>query len=252
MSHSSTLLIDMGNSAVKWKLGGEPASMMNRAIYPQNLDETFFLALWQGLEVSEVVVSCVASDDHWQYCKQALSTICPQGVARITTRAQAAGVQIAYQLPKSLGVDRFSAMVAAFRQAENAVLVVDCGSAITLDIVDAKGAHRGGYILPGIRAMQQSLRQDTAAVQVELMENRAALLPGTSTHACVEAGIYHAAVSLLESVFHEQQKQHGQMDIFLTGGDAQRIQSLLSLRCRVEPALVLDGLEILAREKENQ
>lgn len=252
MSHSSQLLIDMGNTAVKWKLSGEPASVMKRAIYPQNLDETFFLALWQGLEISEVIVSCVASDDDWQACEQALKKLWHIPVKRISTQKQASGIHIAYDNPAALGVDRFCAMIAAFKQVEKAVMVVDCGSAITIDIIQATGRHDGGYILPGIQAMKKSLRQETAARDIEMTGSRISLLPGSSTRACVEAGIYHAAVSLIEAVYREQVKLHGQLQCIMTGGDAEPVQELLNFEARLVVDLVLGGLEILADEKENQ
>ncbi|MDP1069535.1 type III pantothenate kinase, partial [Klebsiella pneumoniae] len=66
-----------------------------------------------------------------------------------------------------MGVDRWLAMLAAWQRVGQSCWVVDCGSAITLDLLDAEGRHQGGYILPGLRLMQQSLLGNTAEVRVD-------------------------------------------------------------------------------------
>ena len=68
----------------------------------------------------------------------------------------------AYAEPARLGIDRWAAIIAAYHRFPEGACVVDCGTACTFDLVDAGGRHRGGYILPGLSAMEGAVLGETA------------------------------------------------------------------------------------------
>lgn len=128
-------------------------------------------------------------------------------------------------------------------------MVIDCGSAITADVVSAEGIHLGGYILPGIRLLTQSLMTGTANVIVEPADHDRLTIArssglGRSTEACVGNGIrlmIHSTMLALKSLALDR----GVPYIVMTGGDGELIGSMDGLGFCYQKDLVLDGLRIL-------
>lgn len=247
MSEHFTLLVDVGNSAVKWcTLSAENhLTPMVHDYYPtKSITPAFFNELWTDLaKPKKIVVSCVAKHHVWQALQQSCRDMWSVDAKRMSTAKEACGLTNAYQHVESLGSDRWFAMLGAFN-AQNTTstsVVVGCGSAITLDVIDSKGLHQGGYIVPGLAMMKKSLLDNTADVSVDLKLSSASLLPAITTAGCVDAGILLSAVKLIEAVFEEQSK-HGKVCCFLSGGDAMLIADLLSIAYVSIPNLVLKGL----------
>lgn len=136
-----------------------------------------------------------------------------------------------------LGVDRWMALIAVAGDGDcDGVCVVGCGTAITIDLVVA-GDHKGGYILPGLRMMQEALLSGTGRVRFEA-EAAYGLEPGNSTGAAVRHGALAAVVSLVERVA----RQHGVSRVVLSGGDAELVAQHLAWPCEVDPGLLLRGI----------
>ena len=154
----------------------------------------------------------------------------------------------AYPDPASLGIDRWAALIAAHHGYPGAVCVVDCGTAVTLDMVTAAGEHRGGLILPGIEMLQQMLLRNTAGLRLSGKPLTAMPLANNTT-----AGIYGGAVYMLvaaidRSIADMRAEQGINIDIVMTGGDAGRVLSLLHSAAHHDPDLVLRGIALLAGE----
>ena len=149
--------------------------------------------------------------------------------------------------PESTGADRILGAFAARRRAAGgAVLMVGCGTAMTVNVVDADGVFRGGAILPGLKMLADSLARNTAALpRVELTEWPT--FPGASTAAALRAGIAAAAVGGLEKSIALLQAAVGPAKLFLGGGDAEFFAPHFP-RATVAPHLVLEGLDLVAAE----
>ena len=251
MSGQFILLVDIGNSAVKWCTlsADDQLSPMGHDYYPtKNITPAFFNALWADLDKPEkIVVSCVAKNNVWQALQKGCGNLWSLDAKRMSSPKKACGLTNAYEDVESLGSDRWFAMLGAFNQqttassSSSSYLVVGCGSAITLDIIDSEGLHQGGYILPGLAMMKKSLALETANVCVDPELSNPSLLPAKTTAGCVDAGILLSAVKLIEAVF-EQQSQHNPVRCYLAGGDAAVITDLLSIKYVIMPNLVLRGL----------
>jgi type III pantothenate kinase len=151
--------------------------------------------------------------------------------------AQYAGVLNAYgERAASLGVDRWLGLIAAHGAQED-VCVVDCGTAITIDVLRRNGQHSGGYILPGFGLMLDALCQETQRVRVDATIADGLAL-GRSTSEAVIHGALMAVVSLVEHVVAQSP-----IRLILTGGDADRLSKLLVPPHTVEPDLLLHGLQ---------
>jgi type III pantothenate kinase len=155
----------------------------------------------------------------------------------VKPQAQAFGVVNAYQQPERLGVDRWLSLVAVWQQYQVSACIVDCGTAITVDLLDAHGRHQGGLISPGLMLMKESLGQGTAALSVSDASHVFGL--ADSTEAAIYSGTLMAAIGLIE---HVLAKHPSGIRLILTGGDAELIAGQLDAVSTVDPDLVLRGL----------
>lgn len=243
-----TLLVDFGNSRIKWAAhdarGLQASSVVS---HRQQALPAVLTQIWATLSPPQrVVIASVADADRKAQLTgwiQQQWTLTPE---YIVSPASGQGLTNSYREPAKLGCDRWAAMVAAYHAARTAVCVVDCGSAVTIDVVDATGQHRGGMILPGIHTMQAALTAHTALVPVDFSRAPLALL-GTSTQDAIASGITHAISALVQQTLAEQAQALGTTVIcYVTGGDAVIIAPLLHLAYVLEPDLVLQGLAIMA------
>ncbi len=150
--------------------------------------------------------------------------------------------------PEWAGIDRLLDAVAVNtrRRPDVPAVIVDAGSAVTVDLVDETGAFRGGAIMPGLRLMAESLHHYTAKLPLIELPRTAPTVPGLSTTAAMEAGIYWTFVGGVRSLL-EQYSVGGAvpLDIFLTGGDAALLHQHLS-GSTFWPEMTLEGIRITA------
>ena len=248
-----TLLIDIGNSRVKWALlnSGALGPVHAAAYRSMPRDE-----LWVGLfrtqpRPKRVVVANVAGDiieadlaswsrREWDLTIEPLrATLC------------AGTVRNGYVDSARLGVDRWMAMIGARAGMSGALCVVDCGTALTVDAVDAEGLHLGGWIAPGIGVMQGLLMESTHGVRMDSVVESGAGAFGRDTSACVRAGTCHAAAGLVFQALSLLQTMTGEVPrCVVTGGDASVLLPLLPPNTVHIPELVLRGIAAVAQDPD--
>jgi len=163
----------------------------------------------------------------------------------IVTRVAQLGVTNAYKDPASLGADRWSALIAARARLSDAVCVVDCGTALTIDALDRNGVYRGGVILPGLALMRDVLLR-TQGVREVLGDAGSAL--GQSTADGVAAGTMFGLAGAIDRILDEQATLLGDSpQTLITGGDAQPLLALMRHVVQHTPDLVLEGVACIAR-----
>ena len=243
----ASLLIDLGNTNLKWALcRASDLEPVQRAQY-------------RGGDLDELL------DDHWGR-QPAPARVLMASVAEPATRAkigdwvrerwhqalvevrsckEACGVVNAYADPAKLGVDRWLGLIAVHGQISAPACIVDCGTAVTLDGLDTNGQHLGGLILPGLAVMRDALLRNTQ-IQVGPALDRLDLL-ARDTEGAVAAGGLFACAGLVELVVRRIAAQCGRVpEVVLTGGDGAKLQAVLETRSIYEPDLVLKGLAQLA------
>jgi type III pantothenate kinase len=155
-------------------------------------------------------------------------------------------LQIRLPQPDRVGLDRLAAAVAvnAIRDPQRAAVVIDAGSAMTIDLVDPQGCFLGGTILPGFRMSAQVLATAADLLPLALLETSAEPppLPGQSTEAAIRAGLFWGAVGAAREIVARYSEQFSQPQIFVTGGDLQRLAPLVSTEAQFIPHLVLSGI----------
>jgi type III pantothenate kinase len=246
------IVLDVGNSSVKWAIEKNGVLEVGGRFYYR--DEGFSRSAsraWEGLPAPRVIaVANVAGAGMEHEISEWAGKIWETAPCYIRATKQAAGVTNAYREPGTLGADRWAAIVAARHDTENPVCVIDCGTAITLDVVDAAGRHLGGLIAPGLAMMRRSLVQETNAIG-SMPDGADGLqsLFSRSTIEGVSSGIMHMAGALIDRVTGEAAVGYGcNLEAVITGGDAEKLLPLLLRTPRYDRHLVLKGIAILARE----
>ncbi len=170
-----------------------------------------------------------------------------------------AGVSNSYRDLQKMGVDRWLAMLAAFHECQSACCIVDCGSAITIDLIDDQGQHRGGYIVPGLTMMHEGLAHKSAVFDftVDFSDNSArdklthSIEPGITTESAVTAGIINMATGLLERIHSQQCNLSDQVNWFVTGGDSKILSRNMEWEHKRVPDLVMEGLAFSIKQERS-
>ena len=156
-------------------------------------------------------------------------------------------IEVDVDAPERVGLDRlFNAVAVAARMEQGrAALIVDAGSAVTVDLLDETHAFAGGVIFPGLRLMTAALHEHTAQLpRVEIAKLPG--LPARNTADAIEAGTLHAVLGGIERVLQFLFAEHTNALVYLTGGDAAFLSPHLAMPHHVEPLLTLDGIRLAA------
>jgi len=242
------VLIDMGNSRLKWAT--ETNSVLEAGLpltYGEYLQQQL-TELWMKLEAPiSIGIACVNSDDRLQIIQRLAASIWPDSKVKIITpKAQSYGLTIAYNKPEKLGVDRWLALLAAghfFPRTD--CCIVDCGTAVTIDLLNTEGLHLGGLIMPGFNLMKASLAQETT--NLGLIDSHHAIGLANST----EAGIYNGTLLAIVGLIGHVMSKNPSFQLILTGGDAALVAEQLERSLTIQPNLVLQGLAVAINDKQN-
>ena len=235
------LLIDMGNSRLKWAVWQDAKLITGSALLNEHIDLALLFSSWQSLTPTQVLLSCVSANQLLDTVKSAVHELWSVDVTEARSVAEGFGVKNAYAKPETLGVDRWLALIAARSLYDGALCVVDCGTAITIDLLAADGEHLGGFISAGIGLMKQALVRGTSALP--LVNSQHDVQVANSTQAAIHSGTVLAVVGLIEKVLAGENKN---FQLVLTGGDAELIAPLLNVRSVINKDLVLHGLTLLS------
>ncbi len=240
------LQIDAGNSRVHWRLLDAARSPLERG----DLSWAQVAANGvEGLPLKKVVSVEFASvaGERARELETTLSRVAGAPVRDFRVSEAQCGVVNAYRDPGCMGIDRWLAMIGAFHIFGGPLTVLDAGTAITIDHVDARGLHRGGYILPGLGLMGESLGAGTAGVRADPVSG-SATEPGTNTTECVHQGI----AWLFETIVIRAARYWGEAGrLVVTGGDAQRLPAPLGMGMTREPDLIFLGMDAVVADEHS-
>ena len=152
-------VVDIGNSSIKWA-GYKEGAITDGQSYLRSGSSVAedLQAIWGGLPTpGEMICSCVAGAEFEQAFIQWCQDTWDLEPVFVYATEQACGVNNAYINAERLGADRWAALLAAHRLVPGPVCIIDCGTAITIDVVQDDGQHLGGLILPGLKLMRESL-----------------------------------------------------------------------------------------------
>jgi type III pantothenate kinase len=240
------LLIDMGNSRLKWAMSIEGKLQSSHALANTQLTESALRAAWAELKPNSVWLACVGNSALLELVQRVAMQLWRIDIALIQSSSQAFGVQNGYEQPEKLGVDRWLAMLAAKQHYQGALCIIDCGTAITIDVLDERGVHQGGLISAGLGLMHSALNSGTDKLPAITANTQAFEFSlARNTQAAIAHGTTAAALGLIDYVARQLPVT---TTFLLTGGDAPRLYSQLKLAVIIDSDLVLRGLALFAQE----
>jgi type III pantothenate kinase len=243
------LLIDAGNTRIKWALVNDTTrraqadkdEWLRSGVLPAGQADALPQQFAEVHEIQQIWVSNVAGETVAQHIRNIKT-----GDANfIAAREMQCGVRNGYSNPGQLGSDRWAALIAAWHLVRGKCLVVNCGTAITLDTLSAHGEFLGGLILPGVELMQRSLV--AATNQLRGGQGHYAAFP-LNTADALFSGAIQACCGAIE-------RQHRLLDdarapVVLSGGAAGMLQKNIELPLNVVDNLVLQGLLLISQEAD--
>lgn len=233
------LLIDAGNTRVKWALVRDGQWLQHGALTHERI-----AALAQCID-RDIPLAALGTNVAGARVADAITAALPLAPRWLTPREYCCGVTNRYDDPTRLGADRWAALIGARAAYPGPLLVVGAGTATTVDLLSADGEFLGGLILPGEALMRRSLARDTA--DLPLAEGDPVVFP-RNTHDAIVTGCLQAQAGAIERMFRHICEQPGALCV-LAGGAAERIAPLLALPLRRIDDLVLRGLARIAADE---
>lgn len=243
------LVADVGNTRIKWGLCG-PAGVERAVSLPDDVDawrRQFEEWRIKGGEWTIAGVHPERRDRLAAWLREQKHDV------RIIDHLSQLPLTVDVDEPETVGIDRLLGVLAAKRQvsAGQFAVVVDAGSAVTVNLLDDAGAFAGGAIFPGLRLMAEALHDYTAQLPLVKVTEHAPVVPAKSTVPAIAAGIHWAVVGGVSALLLEIAPPSTEpLPVFLTGGDAAVIAPDLldreQFRYEVRPLLTLEGLRLVA------
>jgi type III pantothenate kinase len=247
------LLIDAGNTRLKWAwLKGSRLSELQAAVHRGARRGEWMAALFDPAQQASRVLICNVAG-------AAMAKLLTESSRRkfglkpefVTASRRFQQLTNGYAQPKLLGADRWLAVVGAWSRVRSALCVIDAGTAVKADGVDANGRHLGGLIVPGIHLMRDALLKKTSdiarAARSSTQSTKGIL--ANNTIAAVSRGAEFALAGFADHTADVLERSFGvRPKLFITGGDAEIVAANMRRHGEVVPDLVLQGLAAVATE----
>lgn len=238
------LLIDAGNTRIKWAVQktGQTAGDWLAAGSVAHADIATLREQWNAFSIERCLISNVAGQAIAGQLTQLVSSLDlpASGLQWFSSTLQCAGVHNGYRQPEQLGCDRFASLIGAhYLFPHKSLLVVTCGTATTIDALDAQGNFVGGMILPGLATMARSLAVNTAGLPT-VTEVKFADLFADNTQEAIISGCINAQVGAICRAL--ENRNDPIVRCILSGGAAGFIAPHLPMTCEQIDNLVLVGL----------
>lgn len=262
----SILLVDIGNTRAKWaylvggRIGRQHAVAHDGWTGAHIASHVIGKRNAKSKRIERVLVVSVAGkriDRAFALEARRVLGVAPEF---FTSKRSVAGVTTMYAEPWRLGADRLAGVIGAYHRASKrsskprAVCVISAGTAMTIDLVDERGRHRGGAIVPGPALMMKSLLTQTHGIRRRAQGGIAGRhFFARSTRAAIQQGALYAAAAIVDRAVAEARSTLGHSPlVLLTGGAAPTLRKLLRSPYEQVPDLVLRGLAVVASDGHHE
>ncbi|SHN18144.1 type III pantothenate kinase [Mucilaginibacter sp. OK098] len=237
----ATLVIDIGNTYTKIAVFRHNQMLHSWQYKP--VDPTIINNILSDYAVNKAIISSVKKDrEEWQ-------SILAQKIPLIYFNAgMTSGITNHYLTPQTLGLDRLAAVIGAYYlYPDKSNMVIDGGTCITYDWVDAAGNYFGGSISPGLKMRYKALNNYTAGLPLINADENFNAKSGNDTTSAILSGVQNGIKYELEGFIESYKKNEEELNIVLSGGDSIFFDTLLKNSIfapyiKIEPHLVLKGL----------
>ncbi|MBX2914370.1 MAG: type III pantothenate kinase [Cyclobacteriaceae bacterium] len=232
------LVIDSGNTRIKAALFNQTDLVLKESF--GNLNE-----LKDFMNVYEFVHLLVSSVSH--PAMEILNLAGNSGKKVILSHQLALPIKLNYATPHTLGVDRIAAACGAYEIFPNQnCLVIDTGTCINTEFIDATGTYHGGAISPGVNMRFKAMHTFTQSLPL-LQPETSAQLTGNSTETCMQSGVLNGTLAEVNGWIEKYNRQYKNLQVILCGGDYPLFENKLKQAIFVAPDLVLTGLNRILR-----
>jgi type III pantothenate kinase len=251
------LLVDAGNTRVKWAVidrskSNQVLGEWHASGSVARVDAAELVDIWRSFKIGRVLLSNVAGHDMRDELENAVLRALgtkPVPLEWFASCAELGGIRSNYLNPTQLGCDRFATSIGAHALFPNQSLIVaTCGTATTIDAIDADGTFVGGMILPGLGLMATSLAKNTAQLPQVALQTSLTQPFADNTDAAIVSGCLAAQAGAIERAVTAHSKAHPDAVIscILAGGAADLIAPHLTIAHQRVDNLVLIGLQTVA------
>ena len=246
------LLVDAGNSRLKWveldATTGSMSAQQAQAYGKCPAVDVFIGLLDRYPQVRQVTLVHVLAADF----VQGIEAVCVQRHIYLTvvrSTEQAYGITSGYRQPQTLGADRFVGLVAAHRLAcQKASIVIDCGTAVTIDAIEQDGRHWGGVILPGLQLSADALIARAQGKLSLSFEQPTVFADGTGR--AIGGGCLFGLLGAIEGICNRmRQTLSTPLVCILTGGNAAQLSAWLPADYLLQPDLLMHGLRYITEQQ---
>ena len=247
------LVIDVGNTRLKWAwLTSTGLSDQQAVVHRDAKPGIWTAALFDsGQRPSRVLVSNVAGPVMAKTLTRLAKKKFRVKIEFMTAAPEYHGLTNGYLDTSLLGADRWLALIGAWTKARSALCVVDAGTAVKVDSVDAGGQHLGGLIVPGIHMMREALMKQTSDIAKAATQSTPSLagILANNTVGAVSRGAVFALAGMADRAADIIEQNTGTKPrLFVTGGDAGMITGTMRSHAEIVPDLVLQGLAVIAAQ----
>lgn len=228
----TNLIIDIGNTRIKTALFDREKLREEQAF--EGLNSA--LEYWKSVSFDYCLVSSV------KWGQTELQDILPFQFTYLNPETKLP-ITNGYGTPASLGLDRVAGAIGAWAmRGKGPILAIDLGTCITFDLIDGSNSYRGGAISPGLGMRARAMHEQTARLPLVDLKMKPTELIGNNTLTCMQIGIWYGIEFELRGQIEAYIKKFPEIEVFVSGGDAQSFDSLAKDLIFVVPNLVLYGL----------
>ncbi len=249
------LVIDVGNTRLKWAWLSNTGLSDQQAVVHRDAEQGIWTtALFEsGQKPTRVLVSNVAGQEMAKTLIKLAKREFNVEVEFVKAIPEFHGLSNGYLDPSLLGADRWLGLIGAWTRVRAPLVVVDAGTAVKVDSVDAHGMHLGGLIAPGIHMMREALMaktSDIADAAAHSTPSLAGVLANNTIGAVSRGAVFALAGMADRAVEHVEQSTGATPKLLITGGDAGLITGIMRSRGEIVPDLVLQGLAEIAAQPQ--
>lgn len=232
------LVVDCGNTRIKVGLFEDHELIQNKSFLNLSDLKNFIAAT----KSDHILVSSVNDDPN-----EILSSSTSKGIKISLNTSLSLPVRVAYLTPKTLGVDRIAAVCGAQDLFPGKTcLIIDAGTCITYELLDAQGVYHGGAISPGIAMRFEAMHTFTARLplvkSIDIID-----LIGNTTETCMQSGVMNGVLEEVRGFIRQYQSLYPELTVIMCGGDYPFFENKLKPAIFVAPELVLIGLNRILR-----
>jgi type III pantothenate kinase len=235
------LIVDQGNTLIKLALFDVSNQLIEMS---SNKNWELVIEKWcNEFSIDQVIFSSVGEN------AKIIQSYLENKFQKVLILTNATQIQLPnrYQTPETLGVDRIANAAYAIYSKQFPALIIDCGTCLKFDVVNEKGEYLGGSISPGLKMRCRAMHEFTAKLPlVQPIVDEVPTLIGVTTESSLLSGSYLGMLHEIEHTISRYQELFKEINIFLTGGDAEYFVKALKKGIFADPFLTLKGLnEIL-------